>query len=375
MYICTGIKLTLLKTKDNHFQDSGDHDDPTSFRNKIIGVALAFASALLQLVNNSILKKMKLNYTEALFTRSIFQIFVSFMIVFYKRKNFWIWEVDMKQNIDKIRFLFVFVTLLCGVVSISDLIAVTYMPIGDAMTIILCGAVPTAILAAIFLDERFRLWKLVCSLLVVSGIIMVIRPPFIFGNDKDTDIFRNLTETKNNTSFNTNKSYAKDYYYIGALAAFTFMLSDAISRIIMKILLQNKSTKSSALFLFYHGFLCVGISFMMPLIDGDQRNLFPAENVAQYDSSAWICLSIFAIIGVATFYTRWKALQLVGPVILGFIRTSEIVISYVTEIVLFDTLPYLSSMFGAIFITGACIGILLENILLKYLPAKIQPMF
>ena len=145
MYICTGIKLTLLKTKDNHFQDSGDHDDPTSFRNKIIGVALAFASALLQLVNNSILKKMKLNYTEALFTRSIFQIFVSFMIVFYKRKNFWIWEVDMKQDINKIRFLFVFVTLLCGVVSISDLIAVTYMPIGDAMTIILCGAVPTAI--------------------------------------------------------------------------------------------------------------------------------------------------------------------------------------------------------------------------------------
>ena len=281
----------------------------------------------------------------------------------------------MKQNINKIRFLFLFVTLLCGVVSISDLIAVTYMPIGDAMTIILCGAVSTAMLAAIFLNERFRLWKLACSLLVVSGIIMVIRPPFIFGNDTDVDIFRNVTEAKNNTSSYTHKSYAKDYYYIGALAAFTFMLSDAISRIIMKILLQNKSTKSSALFLFYHGFLCIGISLIMPVIDSDQPILFSAESVGQYDYSEWICLFIFAIIGVATFYTRWKALQLVGPVILGFIRTSEIVISYATEVVIFDTLPCLSSMFGAISIMVACIGILLENISLKYLPTKIQTMF
>ena len=114
---------------------------------------------------------------------------------------------------------------------------------------------------------------------------------------------------------------------------------------------------------------------MMSLIDSDQPILFTAENVGQYDYSEWISLFIFAIIGVATFYTRWKALQLVGPVILGFIRTSEIVISYATEIVLFDTLPYVSSIFGAMFITVACIGILLENILLKYLPAKIQPIF
>ena len=101
MCIYTGIKLTSLKTEDNHFQDYGDDDLPISFRSRTIGVILAFASALLQLANNSILKKMKLNYTEALFTRSIFQIFVSFLVVFCKRNNFWIWEVDMKQNINK----------------------------------------------------------------------------------------------------------------------------------------------------------------------------------------------------------------------------------------------------------------------------------
>ena len=73
----------------------------------------------------------------------------------------------MDKNVHKIRILFLLAVFFSGIFNLTDLIAVAYMPIGDAMTIILCGAIPTVILAAIFLDERLRLFKIICSVFVV----------------------------------------------------------------------------------------------------------------------------------------------------------------------------------------------------------------
>ena len=318
---------------------------------------------------------MELDYSDAYFMRALFQIVVSFFVLFKNGNNFWILEVDMDKNIHKIRVIFVLATIFAGIFYLADLIAVSYMPIGDAMTIILCGAVPTVIMAAIFLEERLRLYKITCSILIVTGIILVIRPPFIFDNDEEIIKFRNMSETNSTSSMASDTSTVRKYYYIGALAAIVCMLSNAIFRTMMKFLHQNKSSKSSALFLLYHGIWCLIISFSMPLIESNQRILFPSHNIKQYDAWQWLSLFIFAIIGVTNFYLRLKSLQLVGPVIVGFVRTSEIVVSYVVEIIIFHTIPYLSSVFGAMFIMIACIGVLLEDKFLKCLPSKLQPIF
>ena len=318
---------------------------------------------------------MRLDFTDAYFMRSLFQIFVSFFVILKKRSNFWIFEVDLDKNIHKIRAFFLLATFCGGIFNLTDLVAVQYMPIGDAMTIILCGAIPTVILAAIFLDERLRLFKMICCVFVVTGIILVIRPPFLFNYEAATMISNNYSESNNITLIKTEKPKTHNHYYVGALGAFICMMSNAIFRTMIKIVHQNKSSRSSELMLLYHGILCVIISFLMTLIESNQRILFPSDEVEPYDTWQWLSLAAFAVVGVSKFFMRLKALQLVGPVVVGFVRTSEILVSYLVEIIIFHTIPFLSSIFGAIFIMIACIGVLFEDKFLKCLPSKLQPIF
>ena len=128
----------------------------------------------------------------------------------------------------------------------SDLIAISFMPLGDAMTIIMSSVLPTMILAAIFLKERLRLYKIFCSILVVSGIVLVLRPPFVFGNSVELEMDAGFNVS---IPLKTNKTLSKEvetsskinspqfkYYYIGAIAALAAMLSSVAMRTVMKML-------------------------------------------------------------------------------------------------------------------------------------------
>ena len=361
----------MLSSND---QDKQKNETP-KWKNTLAGVILSFLSANLLLAYNTIMKKMELDFTDAYFLRALLQIFVSFIVIFKKGGNFWILEVDLDKNIHKIRIMFLLAASCASIFNLSDLVAVTYMPIGDAMTIILCGAIPTVILAAIFLGERLRLYKVICTICVVTGIILVIRPPFLFIDEEGLINSVNISEDGNITLDANKRSEDHKYYYFGALGAFVCMLSNAIFRTFMKLLNQNKSSKSSELFLLYHGVLCFVISFTMPLINNNQRILFPSNKVDHYTLWQWFGLFIFAVIGVTNFYMRLKSLRLVGPVVVGFIRTTEILISYMIEITIFHTIPYLSSIFGALLIMLACIGVLFEEKFLKCLPSNVKPIF
>ena len=60
------------------------------------------------------------------------------------------------------------------------LAAVTFMPVPDALCIVFSAPVPTVILAAIFLKDRINSSKVVTCLLLVTGVVLVSRPPFLF---------------------------------------------------------------------------------------------------------------------------------------------------------------------------------------------------
>merc|ERR1712018_526636 len=117
------------------------------------------------------------------------------------------------------------------------------------------------ILSAIFFKERLRLYKSSCAVLVITGIVMVIRPPFIFENstnlvmDQSSHImkqnFINQISTSKSAHFIQIDDSRDNCYYTGAVAALVCMISTATYRIMMKVLVQNKSTSSFAIPLFY----------------------------------------------------------------------------------------------------------------------------
>ena len=349
-----------------------DENDGNKLKNNLIGAALAFTSAFLLLLNNTILKKIDSNYTFLFSMRFLFQIIVSSFMICKYQPNLWIWKDGPDKDIHKYRIWFLLVPILSAMFDLFDLVAVLYMPIGDAMTIIICSAVPTVLFAAMFLNERLRLYKFLCTLLVTLGIVLVLRPPFLFQNhinSEKSNCNEGLEYTKSPTD---NSSHFTSHYYIGAVSAFSCMMTNAIFRTMMRLLIQNNRSMSSEVYLLYHGLWNLSISIMMPFMKIDEMDLFPSENINKYDKWTLLNMSIYAMIGLMTAFLQFKAHQFAGPVVIGFVRTTEIIFAYVDEIIFFHTVPYLSSLLGAIFIIIACIGVLLEDSFLKFLPSNIQ---
>ena len=166
-------------------EKSSDVTEAKSEKNwkaKLIGIVLSFLSALMLLILNTIMKYKKLHFNDVLLVRAVIQTILGLFLFVINGESFWIQDVDAGKNLYKIRIILFSYGILGAIFITSNYIAVYFMPLGDAMTIILSSVLPTIILAAIFLKERLRLYKILCSILVVTGIVLVLRPPFLFQN-------------------------------------------------------------------------------------------------------------------------------------------------------------------------------------------------
>ena len=246
------------------------------------------------------------------------------------------------------------------------------MPLGDAMTIILCSVVPTTIFASIFLKEHFKLYKLVCVCLAVTGVVLVINPTSSSHSDVEFLENKNSHKMSNMTSSLKINERNSEFYYIGVMSALTCMMTIAIFRILMTVLLKNGSTRSTATLLFYHSTGCFLISLLIAPFDGNRRLIFASEKVEQYSLWCWLGLFVIPICHTVMFFTRKRAIQLAGPVITGFTRTSEIGVSYLVQFILFDSPLPLSSFIGAALVIIVCISIIFENQFIELFPQKLH---
>ena len=180
----------------------------------------------LLLATNALLKGMELDIADAMLVQSFIQIVIFLILLTAKRSSLWIWTVDEDKSIHKIRSSLIFGAALGTIIRVNDMLAVKFMPLGDAMTIILSQSIPTAILASIFLNERLRLIKISSVILVVGGLILIIRPPFIFHNDMKKDLASNVLGHNDTQLTKSAGSEGHDnYYYVGAASAITVMIT------------------------------------------------------------------------------------------------------------------------------------------------------
>ena len=59
-------------------------------------------------------------------------------------------------------------------------ISVLLIPLGDASTVIFTAPIFCMILSAVFLEDRLGLFKIFAGMLLLVGVILVVRPPFLF---------------------------------------------------------------------------------------------------------------------------------------------------------------------------------------------------
>ena len=84
----------------------------------------------------AIVQKFRLHFADVLFARALLQSFVGLVLSLFRCEPMWIKEVDDGQSLNRMRLLLFVFGFLGASFNTPDLIAITFMPLGDAMTII-----------------------------------------------------------------------------------------------------------------------------------------------------------------------------------------------------------------------------------------------
>ena len=345
-------------------------------KTKITGAFLSLLTGLLWMGSNIVYKKMKIDLCDLMFTRAIFQIGIFLIIIKMKRQSVWVYSVDKANNIHVIRFLLVAQGIISGLLLISYLVAISLMNIGDAMAIYFSSFLPTMILSKLFLKERIGLYRILCGMMILTGIILILKPfSIIYPADRKPG--SNITNQSSPRSLE-NEDISNMYQEnneklrVGEIAAITSMLSLSFLNIMTTLLYKNSSTNSIELSVLYSGFGILSTSFIFTWLSENQLMLFPPKYTNPYNNWQWTGLIVIAIASVLMVFMRFLALKLIGATIENFIFTSQIVFGYEAQVVFFGIVPDNMSIMGSLCITLACLIVPVEEVIISQFPRSFQ---
>lgn len=206
--------------------------------------------------------------------------------------------------------------------------AVLQMPLADATVIMFSNPVFTAILAWIFLKERFTIWDVFFTAFTLAGVILIARPPFLFG-DRISGIEGDYTD-----------------HVKGTVAAFAGAIGAACTMVILR-----KMGKS------VHYYLSVWYYAVLGLIECIVVLLVLGEwKMPGCGWDRWTLMAI-GVLGIAgqTFLTKALQIEKAGPVAL--MRTIDVVLAFILQFLFLHRTPTWWSLGGALCVTGSTSGV------------------
>ena len=71
--------------------------------------------------------------------------------------------------------------VLNGMCVLSEFMCMKHLPLGDASALIFSSPLPAMIFSKIFLGQSLRLYKALCGFVLYTGVMLVVKPTFLFG--------------------------------------------------------------------------------------------------------------------------------------------------------------------------------------------------
>ena len=356
------------------------HNEGHNIGNIIIGASFSLFSGLLFTLNRAINDLLDLNFVNTLLIVFIFRSLFFCMVIFYQSssettmenneecepQSWWIYTVDKGKNIYVIRLFLILQGLFGGLNNLGAFLAVTLMPIGDAHALIFSAPLPTMILSKLIFGTRLKLYKFLCGISVFMGIVCIAKPSFLFENQESL-----LNETLINVDdyesdfLENNGVYNKTYIY-GIAAALLASVSRGCQATTINYLHRNKSTKPANLIGLYSGLGGLIIPLIALLFNREQFIDFN-RNINAIKESGLICIGIFSALGT---FMLIKSIELIGSILESFCRTSDIIIAYLIQVILFHEEINLLSLLGSGFIIGSIMMMALEKVIVENVPYK-----
>ncbi|KAI1886874.1 hypothetical protein AGOR_G00200280 [Albula goreensis] len=210
--------------------------------------------------------------------------------------------------------------------------AVQQMPLADATVIVFSNPVFTAVLAWIFLKEKCTVWDFVFTIFTLAGVILIARPPFLFGS-RVSGIEGDYTN-----------------HVKGTIAAFTGAVGAACTFVVLR-----KMGKSVHYYLSVWYYAVIGlIECVIALFVIDEWTI----PFCGWDR--WI-LMLIGVLGIAgqTFLTKALQLEKAGPVAL--MRTIDVVLAFIFQFLFLNRKPTWWSLGGALCVISSTSGVALRK--------------
>ncbi|XP_047682326.1 solute carrier family 35 member G1 isoform X1 [Prionailurus viverrinus] len=285
-----------------------------------LGLFYTLLSAFLFSVGSLFVKKVQdVHAVEISAFRCVFQMLVVIPCLIYRKTGF----IGPKgQRI----FL-----LLRGVLGSTAMILLYYAfqatSLADATVITFSSPVFTSIFAWIFLKEKYSPWDALFTAFTITGVILIVRPPFLFGA----------------SAAGTDESYS--VHLKGTFAAVAHAVFAAVTMVIIR-----KMGKSVDYFLSIWYYVVLGLleSVIVLFIIGEWSLPY-----CGLDRLFLILIGLFGL-GGQVFLTKALQIEKAGPV--AIMRTMDVVFAFIFQIIFFNDMPTWWTVGGALCVVASSTG-------------------
>ncbi|ELW66721.1 Transmembrane protein 20 [Tupaia chinensis] len=202
------------------------------------------------------------------------------------------------------------------------------MSLADATVITFSSPVFTSIFACIFLKEKYSPWDALFTLFAITGVILIVRPPFLFGSD--------TSEMEESYSDRLKGTFAAVGHAV--LAALTLVLLRKIGKSVDYILS-----------IWYYVVIGLLQSSIVLSILGEWSLPY-----CGLDRLFLILIGLFGL-GGQIFLTKALQIEKVGPV--AIMRTMDVVFAFIFQIFVFNHVPTWWTVSGALCVVASSIGV------------------
>lgn len=196
---------------------------------------------------------------------------------------------------------------------------------------------------------------------------------FYFQNQNENNVTENfITLLADVNTENEDKMVIvshNEIYYIGVAIALASTLVDGLLNVTINVL----SEIPSLILLWWAGVSSIVISAVAYSFDEDAR-IFTLR-VIEIAYFEWLAYLGVAFAGILAYFCMTKALQMIDPTVVAYVRALEIVFAYVVQVVFMHQMPAILSIVGATLVLFSVIAIAAQEKFVSVLPERVRFIF
>jgi len=293
---------------------------------RFLGISIALSSGVFMTIYSSLLKLLiEMDSMQVALVRGVIQVIFMSLILAIQRGS-----LSVLKN-TRIRWLLAAIAITGGLRVIFIFSSFTKLPLGDSTAILFSSPVIVMGLSVCLLKERCGIFRVFAAATLISGVVLVAKPPFLFGSPEESyDVL----------------AYS---FAIGA------QVMSAFGIVLLKLIARRVKKSVSMLFIGLATTICAGVGLAAL---GKPSLLLHDPQLAVHD---WLLAISIALLGMAQQYGLIWAVAFESPSVVTSVRSLQILMAFGVQVVVFNQQPLLTDLVGALLILCTIFAITLEK--------------